>query len=83
MDDEEMFVLLARDTSAPGKVRQWADEREIDIRHGRKPSSDMNKVVEARQCADKMEAWREKNDGAWRNGLFAHQEQLADKVRNS
>lgn len=71
MDDEPMFVLLARDANAPAQVRQWADEREFDIRAGRKPASDMNKVVEARACADHMEAWREDNDGKWRDGLFA------------
>lgn len=83
MDDEPMFVLLARDPSAPDNVRAWADEREAAINAGRKPGTDRSKVEEARACADKMEAWREENDGAWRTGLFARQEQLADKVRNS
>jgi hypothetical protein len=74
MDDEEMFVLLARDTSAPGKVRDWADQREAEVNAGKRPASDMEQVQEARGCADKMEVWREKNDGAWREGLFAKQD---------
>ena len=81
MDDEPMFVLLARDPSAPWLARKWADEREAQIRTGRKPASDMSKVQEARACADNMERWREANDGAWRKGLFARQEQLAGAVK--
>lgn len=81
MDDEEMFVLLARDMSAPETVRRWADEREADIEAGRKPHSDRQKVDDARATADKMEAWREENDGAWRNGLFARQQQLGEAVQ--
>lgn len=81
MDDEPMFVLLARDASAPDKVRGWADDRERDIEAGRKPATDMDKVLDARATADRMEAWREANDGVWRNGLFARQEQLGEAVR--
>lgn len=73
MDDEPMFVLLARDPSAPNLVRQWAQKRELDINEGRKPASDMVMVQEARDAADRMEAWREQNDGAWREGLFARE----------
>lgn len=70
MDDEPMFVLLARDASAPQGARDWADRREADIRAGRKPASDMAMVQEARECADRMEAWRTEHDGEWRTGLF-------------
>jgi len=70
MDDEPMFVLLARDARAPVMVRAWATQRKADISMGRKPASDMAVVEEAFACAEKMEAWREANDGAWRNGLF-------------
>jgi hypothetical protein len=69
-DDEEMFVLLARDLSAPAKVREWAIQRQMDISMGRKPASDMEMVDEAFACATRMEKWREENDGAWRDGLF-------------
>jgi hypothetical protein len=70
MDDEPMFVLLARDPSAPSHVRRWADDREEQIQRGAKPQSDMVKVQDARHCAYRMEVWRMHNDGAWRDGLF-------------
>jgi hypothetical protein len=72
MDDEPMFVLLARDPAAPALVRAWALERKTDIATGKRPASDMAQVFEAEQCATKMEAWRRENDGAWRTGLFAN-----------
>jgi hypothetical protein len=80
MDDEPMFVLLARDLDAPRLTRMWADNRETMINLGQKPASDMVQVHEAREAADRMEAWREQNDGTWRKGLFARQEQLSDAV---
>jgi hypothetical protein len=83
MDDEPMLVLLARDQSAPALARAWADQREADINAGRKPASDMEQVQSARAEADKMEAWRVENDGAWREGLFARQEQLGGVVEDS
>jgi len=52
--DEEMFILLARDKHAPALVRAWADAREAD-------GEDPEKVAEARECANKMEAWRKAN----------------------
>lgn len=70
MDDEPMFVLLARDPSAPRLVRQWAMEREADVKAGKRPATDLAVVEEAHGCADRMEAWRAQNDGAWRSGLF-------------
>lgn len=56
--DEPMFILLARDPQAPFRVRDWAKNREEAIRRGDRPSSDMEKVREARQCASDMETWR-------------------------
>lgn len=82
MDDEPMFVLLARDESAPKGADDWADRREADIEAGRKPASDMVKVQEARKCAADMRTWREENDGAWRSGLFARQQQLGEAVQS-
>jgi hypothetical protein len=70
LDDEEMFVLLARDVSAPDKVEEWADARAQEIRDGKRPASDMEQVTEAYGCADKMRVWRKANDGAWRTGMF-------------
>jgi hypothetical protein len=66
LPDEPMFILLARDPSAPSKVRAWAYDRENAIHHGHRPESDRAMVVEARRCADAMTAWRLANDGAWR-----------------
>ena len=49
--DEPMFVLLARDVRAPVLVRMWAEMSRLK---GTAPE----KVTEADQCADAMEAWR-------------------------
>lgn len=71
MDDEPMFVLLARDAQAPKRVRDWATQRKADISLGKKPVTDQALVDEAFETADLMEEWRADNDGKWRNGLFA------------
>lgn len=71
LDDEPMFVLLARDVRAPDIVEEWADRRAQEIRDGKRPASDMDQITEAYQCADNMREWRRQNDGAWRTGLFA------------
>lgn len=67
--DEPMFVLLARDELAPVVVRIWAALRygsltsaEAGIRLGveigkSKTPMDKEKLKEAQQCADAMEAW--------------------------
>ena len=74
MDDEPLFVLLARDTTAPGTIRSWADEREAEVSAGKRPASDLLQIAEARATADKMEKWRVDNDGAWRaNNLFSEE----------
>lgn len=59
--DEPMFILLARDTSAPAIVEQWARMRAMAIADGRKPASDAPMVSEALICAGKMRAWRKAN----------------------
>lgn len=48
--DEPMFVLLARDPSAPLLVELWALIRE-------KLGSDAEKIEEARGCATAMHNW--------------------------
>ena len=53
--DEPMFILLGRDPHASAAVRRWADDRELMIRAGLKPTDDMWMVWEARECADAME----------------------------
>lgn len=52
--DEPMFVLLARDRSAPELILRWADMREA-------AGEDPAKVQEARDCAAKCAAWRKAN----------------------
>lgn len=66
MPNEPMFVLLARDESAPKLVRQWAAIRQSLISAGLKPETDLAQVNEAFALADRMEAWRRDADEAWR-----------------
>jgi hypothetical protein len=54
--DEPVFVLCARDKAASMTVRDWATLAE---RLGAKPA----KTAEARELADRMEAWRERHGG--------------------
>ncbi len=63
---EPMFVLLARDPSAPTLVEDWATERQRQINKGFRPQSDQAMVDEAIQCATRMKSWRVLNNGAWR-----------------
>jgi hypothetical protein len=56
--DEPMFVLLARDLTAPEVVEAWADLRLRAIARGHKPESDMAMVKEAMLCAHHMRLWR-------------------------
>lgn len=51
--DEPMFVLLARDPSAPKLIQQWAENRAIES-----SEEELDKVHEARMCAEDMRAWR-------------------------
>jgi len=48
--DEPMFVLLARDPQAPALVRAWIAQRS-------EKGESSEKLVEASECADAMEAW--------------------------
>lgn len=66
LNDEPMFVLLARDHTAPERVIEWAMKRARDIVEGRRPVSDLPKVSEAIDCARQMREWRVQNDGKWR-----------------
>ncbi len=59
--NEPMFILLARDASAPSVVECWARERAEAIATNRKPPSDVRMVVEAFDCAAEMRAWRTAN----------------------
>lgn len=66
LPDEPMFVLLARDLTAPELVRDWAEIREVEVEDGIRPAEDRSLVTEARNVADAMEMWRADNDGKWR-----------------
>lgn len=62
-DDEPMFVLLARDESAPDLVESWARLRKLRIA-GERPDRaerDLEKVNEALECAAAMRRWHAKN----------------------
>lgn len=80
LPDEPMFVLLARDPSAPDLLRMWALSREVAVIDGRRPESDRALVGEARECADAMKAWRLANDGKWRLSLPADPSQRPDEL---
>lgn len=66
LDDEPMFLVLARDPSAPALVRGWAQRREQEIIDGTRPQTDLPMVREAFDCASEMVKWRLENDGRWR-----------------
>lgn len=51
--DEPMFILLGRDPAASHIVRMWASMRAREF-------DDLDKLDEARACADAMEAWARK-----------------------
>lgn len=56
-EDEPYFLLLARDASAPRLVEAWAQLRQNAVAAGVAPSTDMDKVDEARNCAQQMRQW--------------------------
>ena len=53
--DEPMFTLLARDPMAPTLIRMWAAQ---------KWQENPEKVTEARDIADSMDAWRKEHERA-------------------
>lgn len=57
--DEPLFVLLARDVTAPQLVEDWARRREELIGLGIKPDTpeERAQIQEARDCAAAMRAW--------------------------
>lgn len=68
LPDEPMFILLARDPSAPLLVERWAIDRDAAILRGERPAGDMAAVREAGACAAAMREWRARNAEAapWR-----------------
>jgi len=61
--DEPIFILLARDPHAVQVVRYWASLRWRAIIDGKKPQTDMEMVIEAQDCANAMERYRNENNG--------------------
>lgn len=53
-DNELIFVLCARDKSAPDAIRAWCQSR--ILRQLNKPTD--SKIIEALNCADNMERER-------------------------
>lgn len=59
-DDEPMFTLLARDTDAPLLIRLWVA---IKAKHG---NVDVDKLQEAKICAQDMDDWLDENEEFWK-----------------
>lgn len=67
LNDEPLFVLLARDPSAPELIELWAKTRKKAMENGTRPKSDQTQVDEANATAKEMRTWRLANDGRWRD----------------
>lgn len=81
MPDEPYFVLLARDATAPVVVRTWAKYREYSVKRGTHPQTDLPMLRNALAVADRMEAWRKDNEGAWRGQPAAPVFQTTPEIR--
>lgn len=85
LPDEPMFVLLARDRSAPAMLRSWSDTRRKQVlaKHDAgditadEMEGDLRKCSEADACADGMTVWRKRNEGMWRAGA-EHRHRIAE-----
>lgn len=58
LDDEPIFVLLARDPAAAETVRHWVTLRHAMIGRGEKPADDTEVLDAATDTAGAMVAWR-------------------------
>lgn len=75
--DEPMFILLARDPSAPALIRRWAHVRNEEILLGNRPAEDRAMVDEALQCAEDMVSWRNAHANQWRkNSVWEEAERI-------
>ncbi len=54
-EDEPVFLLRAKDITAPSIVRQWASAQRMN------PKADIKNIMLAEQHALRMEEWQEKN----------------------
>lgn len=69
LDDEPVFVLLARDPVAAETVRWWVTLRQALIGAGQKPLEDHGALAEALETAQAMVAWRSEATGPlWPDG---------------
>lgn len=59
LPDEPFFTILARDPAGPATLRFWAGQRILAGKLGN--PEDEDRIINARQEADEMEAWREAN----------------------
>lgn len=59
--DEPMFILLARDPSAPMLVELWAQIRERFGGNTREIETDLRMADEAQECAETMREWHRRN----------------------
>lgn len=59
LPDEPIFTILARDPAGPATLRFWAGQRIFAGKLGN--PEDEDRIDNARQEADEMEAWREAN----------------------
>jgi hypothetical protein len=62
-EDEPIFVLLARDRTAPARIRDWAQQVRAHYQALRKPISahTEEKLRSALKTADDMQAWQAAN----------------------
>lgn len=81
LPDEPYFVLLARDPSAPRRLREWSDQRRQELLAEKvdRPdldedaawlarfNEDMAKCRDADMIGHDMAVWRAAHDGEWRN----------------
>jgi hypothetical protein len=59
--DEPIFILRARDVTAPVVILNWAARREALILQSAKPEADKALVASARALADTMKTWYLRN----------------------
>jgi hypothetical protein len=64
-NDELLFVLLARDKSAPVAIRAWIHHRLIS---GKNVATDAT-IIEARKTADEMERYQARGNQVYRTSM--------------
>lgn len=97
LPDEPMFILLARDQTAPDRIRDWADikRKQLIADYGALPESDpkspravefrdeMAKCQNADEIAHDMATWRALHDGAWRNPASRAEPVMSPDLRDA